>query len=130
MTTMSNSVNDVNHIAAGAKFVGEIATENDIRIDGAFEGRLFSESRVVVGEKAVIKGDIFCTSIDFSGTMLGGSFYVKDVLSLKTGCSVTGDLNFQRLQVELDAKFVGKCQMLKQSDFDKASASLRAMLAK
>ena len=124
------NVNDVNRIAAGAKFTGDIATVNDIRIDGSFEGRLYSESRVVVGEKAVVKGDIFATYIDFNGSMLGGNFYVKDTLSLKAGCSVQGDLYFQKFQVELDAKYAGKCQMIGEAEFNKVSAPVAAMLQK
>lgn len=131
-TVMANTVNvnDVNRIAAGAKFTGDIATVNDIRIDGSFEGRLFSEARVVVGEKAVVKGDIFATFVDFNGTMQGGNFYVKDTLSLKSGCTVVGDLYFQRFQVELDAKFTGKCQVMSEADFHKAAAPMESMLRK
>ena len=116
-TIMANNVNvnDVNRIAAGAKFTGDMATLNDIRIDGTFEGRLYSRARVVVGEKAVVKGDIFASYIDFNGTMLGGNFYVKDTLSLKSGCTVNGDLYFQRFQVELDARFTGKCQVIDEA---------------
>lgn len=124
------NVNDVNRIAAGAKFTGDIATVNDIRIDGSFEGRLFSEARVVVGEKAVVKGDIFATFIDFNGTMLGGNFYVKDTLSLKNGCVVEGDLFFQRFQVELDAKFTGRCQVMSEAEFHKVASPMEAMLRK
>lgn len=129
---MANSVNlnDVNRIAAGAKFTGDLATVNDIRIDGSFEGRLYSEARVVVGEKAVIKGEIFATFIDFNGTMLGGTFYVKDTLSLKAGCTVEGDLFFQRFQVELDARFTGKCQVMGEADFRKMAAPMEALLKK
>ena len=123
-------INDVNRIAAGAKFTGDIATVNDIRIDGSFEGRLYSEARVAVGEKAVVKGDIFATFVDFNGTMLGGNFYVKDTLSLKSGCSVDGDLYFQRFLVELDAKFTGKCQVMSETEFRKVSASMEALLRK
>ena len=123
------NVNDVNRIAAGAKFTGDIATVNDIRIDGSFEGRLYSESRVVVGEKAVVKGDIFATYIDFNGSMLGGNFYVKDTLSLKAGCIVVGDLYFQRFQVEL-AKFTGKCQVMNEAEFRKIASPMEAMLRK
>ena len=131
-SVMANTVNvnDVNRIAAGAKFTGDIATVNDIRIDGFFEGRLYSESRVVVGEKAVVKGDIFATYIDFNGSMLGGNFYVKDTLSLKAGCIVEGDLYFQRFQVELDAKFTGKCQVMNEAEFRKIASPMEAMLRK
>jgi cytoskeletal protein CcmA (bactofilin family) len=131
-SVMANTVNvnDVNRIAAGAKFTGDIATVNDIRIDGSFEGRLFSEARVVVGEKAVVKGDIFATFVDFNGTMQGGNFYVKDTLSLKAGCIVEGDLYFQRFQVELDAKFTGKCQVMNEAEFRKIASPMEAMLRK
>lgn len=131
-TIMANNVNvnDVNRIAAGAKFTGDMATLNDIRIDGTFEGRLYSRARVVVGEKAVVKGDIFASYIDFNGTMLGGNFYVKDTLSLKSGCTVNGDLYFQRFQVELDARFTGKCQVIDEAAFNKVSAAMSSMLGK
>lgn len=127
---MANSVNinEVNRIASGAIFKGDIATTNDIRIDGTFEGRIYSEARVVVGEKAIIKGDIFCSFIDFNGTMTEGHFYVKDTLSLKAGSSVKGDLFFQRIQVELDAKFNGTCQVIGESEFNKISEPMRSML--
>lgn len=127
---MANNINEVNRIAADTKFVGDLATKTDIRIDGAFEGRLYCEARVVVGEKATIKGDIFSSFIDFNGTMLGGNFYAKDTLSLKAGCSVKGDLFFQKLQVELDAKYAGKCQMITEADFNKAAAPMIALLPK
>lgn len=122
------NINEVNRIAAGAIFKGDIATANDIRIDGTFEGRLYSEARVVVGEKAVVKGDIFCTFVDFNGTMSEGRFYVKDTLTLKAGCSVHGDLFFERLQVELDAKFIGKCQVIGDAEYNKVSDPMRALL--
>ena len=122
------NINEVNRIAAGAIFKGDIATANDIRIDGTFEGRIYSEARVVVGEKAVVKGDNFCTFIHFNGTMTEGRFYVKDTLSLKAGSSVQGDLFFQRLQVELDAKFTGKCQVIGEAEFNKVSEPMRSLL--
>ncbi len=122
------NINEVNRIASGAIFKGDIATANDIRIDGTFEGRLYSEARVVVGEKAVVKGDIFCTFVDFNGTMTEGRFYVKDTLTLKAGCSVHGDLFFERLQVELDAKFVGKCQVIEDAEYNKVSEPMRTLL--
>jgi hypothetical protein len=55
---------------------------------------------------------------------------VKDTLSLKAGCSVQGDLYFQKFQVELDAKYAGKCQMIGEAEFNKVSAPVAAMLQK
>jgi len=127
VTSNNNNMSDVNRIAFGAKYVGDLATANDIRIDGDFDGRLFCQGRLVVGEKATIKGDIFCTDVDFSGTMIGGNIYTRETLSLKGGCSVTGDLYFQRFQVELDAKFTGSCKVLDEGEFAKLSAPIAAL---
>lgn len=117
------NVNDVSRISAGTVFKGEISSPNDLRIDGTFEGQVYSKGRVVVGEKAVIKGDIICQNVDFCGTMTG-NFYVKETLSLKGGCKVDGDLHIKRLQVELDARFNGNCRMIDEAEYDKLAAKL------
>ena len=127
-TTTVTHMNDVNRIAFGAKFCGDIATENDIRIDGIFEGRLYCTGRLVVGEKAVLKGDIFCANIDFSGKMTSGNIYARETLSLKAGCSAQVNLFYQRFQVELDARFAGSCKLLAEGEFDKVAAPVAALL--
>lgn len=112
------NVNEVSRISTGTIFKGEISSSNDIRIDGTFEGKIYSKGRVVVGEKACIKGDIICTNVDFWGSM-EGNFFVKDTLSLKSSSKVNGNLHIKRLQVELDAKFDGSCLMINEAEFDK-----------
>lgn len=125
MSKMDNtvSVNEVSRISAGTVFKGELTSPGDIRIDGEFEGKIFSKGRVVVGEKAKVKGDIICINVDFCGAM-EGNFFVKDTLTLKKGCKVDGDLSVKRLHVELDASFNGSCRMIDDAQFDKLSAQL------
>ncbi|MCI7196418.1 MAG: polymer-forming cytoskeletal protein [Candidatus Cryptobacteroides sp.] len=118
-TTVVN-VNEVSRISTGTVIKGEINSPNDIRIDGVFEGKIFSKGRVVVGEKAEIKGDIVCDNVDFWGKMTG-SLFVRDTLTLKDTCSVNGDLHVQRLVVELGAHFNGTCKMLKEGEFEHVS---------
>lgn len=120
----SVGVNDVSRISAGSTIKGEITSPNDIRIDGSFEGKIVSQAKVVVGEKAVIKGDIVCSSCDFWGK-IEGNFYVKDTLSLKDTCVVTGDLHIRRLQVDLDATFNGNCKMINESEFNQLTTGER-----
>jgi len=120
----STGVNDVSRISAGSSIKGEITSPNDIRIDGNFEGKIVSQAKVVVGEKAVVKGDIICSSCDFWGK-IDGNFYVKDTLSLKATCVVTGDLHIRRLQVDLDATFNGNCKMISESEFTQLTTGER-----
>ena len=112
----STGVNDVSRISAGSVIKGEIISPNDIRIDGSFEGKIISQAKVVVGEKAVIKGDVICNNADFWG-QIDGDLYVKDTLSLKSTSVIDGDLHVRRLQVDLNATFNGNCKMITEEEF-------------
>ena len=127
---MNNLLNskEMSHIAEGARFSGDFSTVQDIQIDGAFDGRLFCAGRLIVGPSGVIKGDIMAHNIEFNGTMTSGNIYAYDTLSLKSGSSVNGDLFFQRLAVELDAKFNGSCHVTEAAEFEKVSAPLVSLL--
>ncbi len=112
------NANSVSRISTGTIIKGEIVSPYDIRIDGTFEGKVQSKGRVVIGETAVIKGDILCENIDLWGKVEGNVF-VKDTLALKEGCKVDGNLHIRRLSVELGATFNGGCKMISESEFDK-----------
>ncbi len=117
-------VNDISRISAGSIIRGEIVSPNDIRIDGSFEGKVVSQAKVVVGEKASIKGDIICSNCDFWGR-IDGNFFVKDTLSLKETCVVAGDLHIRRLQVDLNATFNGECRMISEEEFNQLTSGER-----
>ena len=112
------NVNSISRMSAGTVIKGEIISPTDIRIDGTFEGKVISKGRVVLGESAVVKGDIICNNIDLWGKV-DGNVYVKDTLSLKEGCVMNGNLHIRRLAVELGATFNGSCRTITESEFDK-----------
>ncbi len=112
------NVNNVSRISAGTVCVGTIHSKYDIRIDGTFEGQMHSKGRIVVGESAIIKGDVICDNIDLWGK-LTGTVYTKDTLSLKSGCCVNGAINVRRFMVELGSEFNGTCRMITEEDYDK-----------
>jgi cytoskeletal protein CcmA (bactofilin family) len=112
------NANSVSRISTGTLIKGEIVSPYDIRIDGTFEGKVQSKGRVVIGETAVIKGDILCENIDLWGKV-EGNIFVKDTLALKEGCKVDGNLHIRRLSVELGATFNGGCKMISEAEFDK-----------
>lgn len=121
-TETTINVNSISRISAGTVIKGEILSPGDIRIDGTFEGRLQSKGRVVIGETAVIKGDIFCDNVDLWGKV-EGNIYVKDTLALKEGCVVNGNLHIKKLSVELGATFNGNCKTITDAEFDKISGA-------
>lgn len=114
-------VNEVSRISAGSTVKGEITSPYNVRIDGNFEGKIVSQAKVVVGEKAIIKGDIICNNADLWGR-IDGDLYVKDTLALKETCVIEGDLHIRRLAVELDAKFNGNCKMITEEEFNQLTS--------
>ncbi len=121
-TETTLNVNSISRISSGTVIKGEILSPCDIRIDGTFDGKLQSKGRVVIGETAVIKGDIFCDNIDLWGKV-EGNLYVKDTLALKEGCIVNGNLHIKKLSVELGAVFNGNCKTISDAEFDKLTGA-------
>ena len=116
------NVNSISRISAGTIIKGEIQSPYDIRIDGTFEGRVQTKGRVVVGETAYVKGDVICENIDLWGKV-EGNLFVKNTLALKDGCKMDGNININRLSVELGATFNGSCKMITEADFDKVAGT-------
>lgn len=116
-------INEVSRISSGTSVKGDIVSRNDIRIDGTFEGNLYSRGRVVIGENVVIKGEVICQNADLWGEF-NGTLHVADTLSLKAGCRLTGNVRVRRLQVELGSFFDGSCDMLDGEELDRITAEL------
>ncbi len=117
------NVNLVSRISAGTYFKGEIVSPNDLRIDGKFDGSIISEGKVVIGESAEVNATVVCVNADVWGKA-HGCFTVKDIMSIKSDCSVDGELKVRRLIVELGASFNGTCKMISEQDYEKAAAEL------
>ena len=118
------NVNLVSRISAGTYVKGEIISPNDLRIDGKFEGSIFSEGKVVIGESAEVNARIVCVNADVWGKTKG-SFTVKDILAIKSDCTVEGELQVRRLIVELGAAFNGTCKMISEQEYEKAASEMR-----
>ena len=117
-------MNLVSRISSGTYFKGEIISPNDLRIDGKFDGSIISDGKVVVGEGAEVDASIVCINADVWGKTKG-SFTVKDIMSIKSDCSVEGEISVRKLIVELGASFNGTCRMITEQEYDKIASSRR-----
>lgn len=116
-------VNEVSRIAHGTVLVGDLSSVNDIRVDGKVDGTLFSQGKIVVGEKAVLKGAMLCNSTDFWGRM-EGNIYVRELLSIKSTANINGEIRAKKFQVEMGASINGIFKMISEDDFDKDCKSV------
>lgn len=109
-TFTGNSSPSINIVGPGTKIEGEIHSKGDIRVDGVVTGMITSESKVVIGPKGFVEGDIFCESADISGKV-NGKVDIKGLLFLKDTARLSGEINTQKLVVESGALMSGNCRV-------------------
>lgn len=98
-------------IRKGAEFKGTLNDRNSIYIDGKFEGKIISQASVVVGEDAVIKGDIEAKSAAIGGKIMG-SVVCKERVEIFSSGSLEGKITTSALVVAKGAFFNGQCTMV------------------
>lgn len=97
-------------IAAGTTLKGDITSNGDIRIDGTLQGNINSTAKVVIGANGSVEGDIVGQQADIMGR-IHGTIKVKELLQLKGGSHVNGNIYAAKLQIETSANFNGQCHM-------------------
>jgi len=97
-------------IGSGTTLKGDISSSGDIRIDGTLDGNIHCTAKVVIGANGVVTGDVNGQQADIMGKVTG-SVKVKDLLQLKGGSVVNGNLYAGKLQIEPSANFNGECHM-------------------
>ena len=97
-------------IAAGTTLKGDITSNGDIRIDGTLIGNMQCSAKVIIGANGVVEGDISGQQADLMGKVTG-TIKVKELLQLKGGSVVSGNLHASKLQIEPSANFNGQCHM-------------------
>lgn len=100
----------VSTIATGTTVNGDMESDSDMRIDGNIIGNVYCKSKIVLGESGIIQGDLHAANADILGTV-NGNVIAKDLLCLKAKCTVNGNVNTKRLQIEPNATFNGQCKM-------------------
>ena len=99
-----------NHIGLTTKIKGDITSEEDFRIDGYFEGNLTTTSKIVLGEKGVLNGNIKCGNAEILGKVTG-DLVVENLLSIKSSASIDGNVTIGKLAIEPGAVFNATCTM-------------------
>ena len=97
-------------IGAGTTMKGDITSNGDLRIDGTLVGNIHCSAKVVIGANGNVQGDIGGQQADIMGKV-SGTIKVKDLLQLKGGSVVNGNIEAAKLQIEPTANFNGGCHM-------------------
>lgn len=91
-------------ISAETMLRGEIRSTGELHLDGAVEGDVHAE-RLVIGETAVIKGNVSADTVRICGR-LEGNVVGREVVLTSTA-RMTGDITHDLLTLEPGARFAG-----------------------
>ena len=119
-STVTNS--SASLIGGGTSLKGDITSNGDLRIDGTLVGNIICSSKVIIGANGVVEGDISGQQADIMGKV-SGTIKVKELLQLKSNCSVNGNLYASKLQIEPAANFNGQCHMIQETPVSSSGKS-------
>lgn len=97
-------------IGNNSSIEGVLTASESTRIDGLLEGKIMSESSVIVGETGTVKGDITAVEILVAGIVYG-NLIAKERIQLTSTGRVLGDLITRTLVIDEGASFKGNCTM-------------------
>ncbi|WP_028878678.1 bactofilin family protein [Terasakiella pusilla] len=93
---------------------GNLVSEGEIQIDGTVKGDINSKD-LLVGETALIEGQIVAESIRVHGKVVG---QIKALnVSLAKSANVVGDILHDNLSIETGAFLEGHCKRLADGEF-------------
>ena len=97
-------------LGQGAEFEGKLIFNGSVRIDGKFQGEIFGQGSLVVGQGATVKADIAVKSIYISGEVQG-KIEVKEKMNIHSTGKFLGDVRTPVFIMEEGAIFDGMSHM-------------------
>lgn len=110
----------------GCEFEGKLTFEGTVRINGKFNGEIFSEGTLVVGEGALIDGKVDVGSIIIHGEVRG-TITAHDRIEMHTPAVVQGDITAQTLVIDEGVIFEGSCSMGKKGNTLRSFDGMKAV---
>ncbi len=100
----------LNSLVQGSMVEGTVNSESDIRIDGAINGKLFCDAKVIIGPSGRVNGEVRCKNAVIEGAF-EGTITVSELLNIRENANVSGEVTTNKLIVQSGATFNVTCNM-------------------
>ncbi|MDH3270866.1 MAG: polymer-forming cytoskeletal protein [Gemmatimonadota bacterium] len=97
-------------IGPGMTIIGDCQTDGTVRVEGSVEGSIRAGKAVVVGKDGRVSGDIITQDAVISGHV-DGRLVAASRLELQATCTIEGEVQTRRMQLEEGAVLNGKVLM-------------------
>ncbi|WP_025683026.1 bactofilin family protein [Paenibacillus maysiensis] len=109
-------------LANGTSFEGTIEAEANIRIDGHFQGDIYSTRAVVIGESAVVRSDIIARDVILAGKVFG-SITTEGRLTITPTGELYGKVAVSSLVISEGGVLDGTSQMIRTQDAEPSAST-------
>ena len=106
----SDTVKELNMIAAGTTVEGKIRTQGSVRVDGKVVGEISASEAIAVGLSGEVEGNVTAKNVTVGGKVRG-SLNIAEKAVFEGKAVVKGDLRAARLVIDEGALFDGKVSM-------------------
>lgn len=109
MSTTSTS-DSKNLLNADVELQGALRFAGELTFDGKLDGDINADGTLILGDNAVVKGNINVNSVVMRGKVTG-NVTAKDKIDIKSRTELFGDIRTARLVIEEGVTFVGKSEV-------------------
>lgn len=97
-------------LGKGAEFIGKLIFNGSVRIEGDFQGEVYGQGSLVIGEGALVKANITVNSVYIGGDVQG-NIDVKEKINIHSTGKFYGDVRTPVFIMEEGAFFDGRSHM-------------------
>jgi cytoskeletal protein CcmA (bactofilin family) len=97
-------------LGKGAEFIGKLIFNGAVRIDGDFQGEVYGQGSLDIGEGALVKANIEVNSVYIGGDVWG-NIAVKEKINIHSTGKFYGDVQTPVFIMEEGAVFDGRSHM-------------------
>ncbi len=97
-------------LGKGVDFKGVVNFDGTVRVDGRLEGEIHTTGTLIVGEHAVIRGNISAGTLMTSGR-INGTVTASDKIQIQKPGILIGDIRTPAISIEEGAHFHGMSDM-------------------
>lgn len=95
-------------------FEGKLTFEGCVLVNGKFQGEIFSDGNLIIGEGGYVEGHIEIGTIQIQGEVKG-NIVAKQKIEINAPSIVRGDISAPSLVIKEGAVFEGNCAMGRRS---------------
>jgi cytoskeletal protein CcmA (bactofilin family) len=103
-------------LGRGTHFEGKLHFDGRVRIDGSFKGEIEGEDVLVIGDGALVVGEIFVSTCIVTGGEVQANIRARDAIELYAPAKVTGALHAPAIFIDRGVVFEGTCKMAPLDD--------------